>query len=284
MKPIQITDLNKQKLINEFAAFLTKERFSDSKLNYQANLSSMLPDNIVKPTVYFTPKAYAKMINMVLENTGEVGWHGTVEKDGAVYTITDIVVYPQIVSSATVTTDDTEYASWLMNLPDEIFEKLRFQGHSHVNFGVTPSGVDMNFYDSILQTLTKDDYYIFVIINKTQQLNIMIYDYTQNVIFEKGDINVDILFEDGEHYINFRENYKKLLSTRTYLTTSYEKKKEEKEKEIPSSAVDDTEEVYWWQKPEHKRLYQNQRQIDLTGKVPNPINSSKKGGKKHGSK
>ena len=123
----------------------------------------------------------------------EIAWQGTVKRTGNIFTITDVFLYPQTVSGATVNTDQVEYQNWLNNIEeDETINTMRFQGHSHVNMSTQPSGVDLNLYNDILQTQQKNDYYIFVIMNKSLSFNWFLYDLAQNTIFENNDIIVEL--------------------------------------------------------------------------------------------
>lgn len=193
MKPIKISENLKKSLLADFEKYLTVERMSDSTISYTTTVANMLNEKeIPKPTVQFTPEAWLKMKSLVMDTSSEIGWHGTVVKQNNLYLITDILLYPQKVTAATVSGDDELYVKWLMQLPDKTFNKLRFQGHSHVYMGTSPSGVDSQFYDSILKTLEEGDYYIFCIMNKKDELNVWIYDFAQNIIFEKADITVEI--------------------------------------------------------------------------------------------
>ena len=100
------------------------------------------------PTIYITPNAYTKMRALVNKTETEIGWYGTVCKMPGlnnVYIIEDILVYPQTVTGATCTQDDDKMFEFEMSLTTEQVNSKRFHGHSHVNMGVTPSGVDENF-------------------------------------------------------------------------------------------------------------------------------------------
>jgi len=129
-----------------------------------------------KPMILYTPLAEMKIHALVKESTIEISWHGLVEKiNDMTYLITDILMYPQTCTAATVTTDDEKYTNWLHSQPDEIFNKIRYQGHSHVRMGVMPSGVDLNYYRDMIKNLKKDDFYLFEIRNKTNEMNIRLY-------------------------------------------------------------------------------------------------------------
>lgn len=80
------------------------------------------------PTISFTPLAFAKMMMLVEVNDKEVGWHGTVERRNNNFVITDIFVYPQVVTPTTVEPSQEEYNEWQTELPDDIHNSLRFMG------------------------------------------------------------------------------------------------------------------------------------------------------------
>lgn len=188
--------------MEKFKAHLQSMRSMNSKISFNENIDALLFDNIKKPEVHFTATAYLKMKSLVAHSAKEIAWHGIVKKtETGNYLITDILVYPQTVTGVTVTTDQVEYQNWLFEHPDEVFNNIRMQGHSHVNMGVTPSGVDDALYESILEQLPENDYYIFMIANKSGDLNVMIHDLAQNVIFEKDDVAVKIYMANG-HTIN----------------------------------------------------------------------------------
>lgn len=199
MQYIKITPEQQQTILEKFKNFLSNGRFSDNKIKFDEPLDKVLDTKVIKPIIQFTAVAWLKMRQLVTEADGEIGWHGVVDHqpNSAVYTIKDILVYPQTVTGATVTTDELEYGTWLQKFPDPIFNKIRFQGHSHVNMGTSPSGVDQHFYDSILQTLQEGDYYIFLIANKRSDMTIFVYDYAQNIIFNEKDCTLQVVDKHG---------------------------------------------------------------------------------------
>lgn len=141
----------------------------------------------------FKPEAFAKMQLLIMKCSGEVGWHGLVERNENTFTVTDILVYPQQVTGATITTDQPEYEKWNMEVPLEQFTKMRFHGHSHVNMGTTPSGVDAKSKETILSCIREGQFYIFMIWNKSLDYSVEIYDATGDyLIYEKCDVDVEI--------------------------------------------------------------------------------------------
>ena len=159
-RPIVLTEEIKQQARDDFAAMLDGIKMSDGKLNYSMTYKY---DNS-SAVVWLAPEAYKKIVALVTEFTDEVGWHGSVSRTGDnEFVIEDIFVYPQEVTGSTVNTDQFKYTEWLYGLDDETFNKIRMQGHSHVNMGVSPSGVDDKHRQQILNQLEPDMFYIFMI-------------------------------------------------------------------------------------------------------------------------
>lgn len=193
-RKIKLTEEDINELVNNFKASLTGMRFDSDKITYTAD-TKLKEQKKIK--VFFTPEAYCKMTTLIKGCEKEIAWHGTVEQteDGN-YIITDILMYPQEITGATVTSNDEKYPMWLMQQPDEVFNKIRFQGHSHVNFGATPSATDLTLYNNMLQTLSNEDFYIFMIMNKKAETWIQIYNLAENVIYENNDIEVAVLLNN----------------------------------------------------------------------------------------
>ena len=184
-----------EKLRKNFREAVSGQNIQNGKLNLSCGSFTKtfeVPDR--KARVHFTEAAWLKMRALIDEFSSEVAWHGTAYRDADEtkddYYITDIFVYPQEVSGATVNTDQAGYETWLYSLNDEQFNNLRMQGHSHVNMGVTPSSVDENHQERILNQLEGDMFYIFMIWNKSLANNIRIYDLKKNILFESKDVEV----------------------------------------------------------------------------------------------
>lgn len=194
-RKIQLTEEDIESMVIEFKQNLLGVRFDSDKVTYTAN--TQLKET-QKAKLYFTPEAYCKMTTLIKNCEKEIAWHGIVDRneEGA-YIISDIMMYPQEITGATVTSNDEKYPMWLMQQPDEIFNRIRFQGHSHVNFGATPSGVDTTLYNNMLQTLSDDDFYIFFIMNKRSEYWVQIYNLAENIVYDKNDVDMAILFADG---------------------------------------------------------------------------------------
>lgn len=194
-RKIKLTEEDIDQMMIEFKQNLLGVRFDSDKVTYTANTQLK---EVEKAKLYFTPEAYCKMTTLIKCCEKEIAWHGIVDRneEGA-YIISDIMMYPQEITGATVTSNDEKYPMWLMKHTDEVFNKIRFQGHSHVNFGATPSGVDTTLYANMLQTLEDNDFYIFFIMNKRSEYWVQIYNLAENIVYDKNDVDMAILFADG---------------------------------------------------------------------------------------
>lgn len=230
MKQIKLDNETKTALISKFTEFLNNNKFTEDKLTFTNDIS-LTTENTVRPTIYISGTACLKMMLYIRDTDTEIAWHGTVEKDEerCAYIIKDVFLYPQKLSSATVETDQEKYNAWLENIPDEQFNNMRFQGHSHVNFPANPSGVDLKYYEDILQTLPPDDYYIFMIMNKSGDSTFLIYDLAKNLIYENRDIDVQVYTEDTVDLIkdisdSKKENCEKPTITNYGMYQSFQNK------------------------------------------------------------
>ncbi len=209
MRPIKMTADLALEITRGYLEELRKnELIYDDNIRYNKSLN-VVNENAIK--VYFTSKAYTKMMALIDCFSSEVAWHGTVERiDETTFKITNIFVYPQTVTGATVNTDQAEYTKWLYSLSDEVFDKLRFQGHSHVHMATLPSGTDMNDMYELIENLDNDDYYIFMIWNKRLEFDIRVVDMAKNIIYSGSDVQV--LIEDFD-YNDFVQEAKSQIKT-----------------------------------------------------------------------
>ena len=212
-RPIKLTEALREQAVKEFAEALGGVKMLEGKLNY--NKSFVFKDE-QKARIFFTPMAYLKMVTLINSFDIEVAWHGVgrryeetgVEGD---FLIEDIVVYPQTVTSTTVEMDEGEYAQWIMdNIEDERFNHIIMQGHSHVNMGTSPSGVDLQHQESILAQLTDDMFYIFLIWNKKLETNTRIYDLENNIYYDDKDISYHLV-DDGDNLNQFITDAKEIV-------------------------------------------------------------------------
>lgn len=211
-KIIKMTPEIRQAIVDEFLAEVDKAKVADGKISFNKTLTA----TNAKATLTFSEIAWMKMEMLIREFDKEVAWHGVAYRgeDGE-YLITDILVYPQEVTGATVNTDQAAYEMWLMQQEDEVFNNIRMQGHSHVNMGTTPSAVDLTHQGKILEQLEDDMFYIFLIWNKRGDKNIKIYDLEKNTLYETTDVTVKIR-DDETGFAKFLSDAKAVVKTKQY--------------------------------------------------------------------
>ena len=194
-----------------------------SKFNMNVDLKDVLPILKDKAQLMFSERAYAKLVLLVTHNEKEVAAHGTAfritDKElGSAFLVDDILVYPQEATGGTVDSNDAEYGPWMSRLPDEIFNNLRFQAHSHVRMDVKPSGTDLSFYHRMMQTVP--NFYIFFILNKRMEMWCEIYDIERNIYFEDGDVDTTVLLGAGDDSVKFLDSIKQNVIPKVYPTWS----------------------------------------------------------------
>lgn len=246
-----VKDQVREKLLEKYNETLF---MNTTKIELKLDIEDMLEEyieqqNIIEPTIYITPNAYIKMRMLVDKSDKEIGWYGIVnEMPGlqATYIIEDIVVYPQRVTGVTVEQDEDRMFEFEMSLTTEQVNHKRFHGHSHVNMGTSPSGVDESFYQDLLSQVT--DYFIITITNKRNEYTTRFYDVANNILYE--DIPIQLIQDDGSLYLDWYETNKEQVKEHTYTTTHITKpvvtktKPQTKTKQKQTS-IYDYEEDYW---------------------------------------
>ena len=204
----------------EFEKALAATKFADGKLSFTKSFGTVSR----KAKIYISEIAWMKLTTLLREFSKEVAWHATayrVPGDKDEYFIKDVLVYPQTVTAATVDMDEELYAKWLMDgimAEDERFDNIRCQMHSHVNMGVFASGTDEQHQQEILSQLRDNDFYIFMIWNKSHSVYMRIFDMEKNVLFEKEDIEWCVT-DDTIGLNKFLEEAKKIVKEKTYTPT-----------------------------------------------------------------
>lgn len=220
-RPIKMTEKHMAECREAFEKMLQAGKFTDGKMNFTKTFAS----DTKKATVFFTAEAWAKMVMLIQNFSKEIAWHGVAQRCEDTtkhhYLISDIVVYPQEVTGASVEMDTEKYSMWLMeNDEDERFNHLRMQGHSHVNMATSPSNTDLNHQEEILNLLKDDDFYIFMIWNKSFVSTNKIYDLGKNTLFENADVSVEILGA-SESLEDFMSGAKEMVVDKTPAKSQY---------------------------------------------------------------
>ena len=216
-----IKSIIKEKLIEKYDSTLY---MNTNKIDIQLDIKDILEayiaeKQLTEPKIYITTEAYCKMRKLVDDTRTEIGWYGTVTKVpglDSTYVIEDILVYPQKVTGATCEQDESKMFEFEMSLTTEQVNTKRFHGHSHVNMGVTPSGVDESFYQDILTQV--NDYFIICITNKSNQYTVRFYDVQNNILYT--DLKLEILNDDGTTLEHWYEEAKKCLTEPVTITPS----------------------------------------------------------------
>lgn len=225
--------------------------------------------------VTFTSSAWAKMWMLVDNCEKEVAWHGTsVRTAPNEFLVKDIIVYPQKVSSATVTTDTEEYGEFMSNLDFECLSEIRFQAHSHVKMNVSPSSTDLSSREDIVSQhkVNPDDdfFYIFMIVNKDRKISGEVYDFQNNIIYDDDDIIWDAIDESGRSIADWMLASKKQVKTETvasktvgytspYYTSSYKSNTKSVDKKDTKSEL----------KPDTKSEKKSEKKDDKENKFGN---------------
>lgn len=190
----------------------------------------------IRPVVEFAPEAWMKMTALVSTVSSEIAWNGIVDrKDDSHYYISDILVYPQKVTGATVDPDEGERSLWLSKIPREQRCKLGFQGHSHVNMAPSPSGTDMESRAEIVQHLDENDFYIFMIMNKSYEYTMALYDMKTNALYDTKDIEV-VSYVGETNLLDWYKEEKKNKIKTTYTGSYYGSSKKENTTPITKSS------------------------------------------------
>ena len=207
MKKLRLTEAEKQGLLEDFLAkFITSgsnpNNFEYTKKDMSDYLDKNAKADIKKPTLYITADAYTTMYELVKQSSVEIQWHMMVTRnlEDQIYTIYDVLLFPQTNSGTSTTSDQNEFAAWQMALIQNIdfpIEELRGHGHSHVNMNVYSSGIDDAYQTELITKVEDGDFYIFLVLNKKMEMYALIYDFAQQMIFETKDIDIKILTKEG---------------------------------------------------------------------------------------
>lgn len=215
---IDISPMKDQLLAQLQQTFLATEHYNSDTISVSLSLKDVVEKEVndkqlAEPKIYILDSAWLKIKMLVKENSGEVAWHCLVEKHtNNRYLIYDVLVFPQEVTGATADGIDGDYEMWVATLPDEQFDFMRCHMHSHVNMGVTPSGTDENYYANLMTQVT--DYYITMIINKSDSYHLRFYDKENNIVW--SDLEFTICTRDGNTYEAWYESVKENIKTKTY--------------------------------------------------------------------
>lgn len=175
------------------------------------------------PKILISKVAYAKMWHYVDIAGEEVGWLGTVEKIPGALLIKDVFLLKQKVSSAQTTITEeglTEFGEEILQLPDgvDIYNNIRFWGHSHVNMGTSPSGQDESQMEIFKGS--EHPYFIRGILNKRGRMEFTIFFYENGIKIEDAEWAI---YEPVDASIreNIEAEFKEKVTKETYNYKAY---------------------------------------------------------------
>ena len=219
MKKINLTDDDKIQLLKETIEKFKKklddfdEDITASKFEFSANVSSEAKEKI---RIVYDSSAYLKMKALVDAYDTEVSWYGLIRKiNDKEYYVYDVKVYKQTVGGAKVDTEDEDILAFWDSLSDEEFNDLHFQAHSHVRMSTSASCVDLGNQRDIIRNMGQDGFFMFQIWNKQGDINTYLYDLTNNMFYDRKDIEIDFLCGD-ETASKFIKNTKELVKEKKY--------------------------------------------------------------------
>jgi len=174
--------------------------------------------------IWMTPLAFQKMWHFVDICSQEVGWLGSVEREGRNFIITDVFMFEQEVTGTTTSLDEAGQTKLMENFlaqenGTELYNSIRFWGHSHVNMGTTPSGQD----ETTMKEFEENGcaWFIRGIFNKRGRAQFDIFLYDEGV--RVNDVRWAILVEMPEFDIRkeLETEIQKKVTTKKYVYPSY---------------------------------------------------------------
>lgn len=144
-------------------------------------------EKIVTPEIIISKLSFDKMWHYVDLADGEISWLGTVNNIGNLYTIEDVFLLKQNVSSAHTDISEeglAEFGHSILKMENglEIYKNIKFWGHSHVYMDTRSSYVDdqqMEFFKKC-----KHPFFIRAILNKRGKIEFSIYFYDKGIKIE----------------------------------------------------------------------------------------------------
>jgi hypothetical protein len=228
----QLTENAKQEILQQILKQADEQLSTiaaNSEFNFKYKLDNLPLDKPI--TLNFESIAWLKMVSLLSKCSTEIGWHGlaSINETRDTFNIHDILVYPQLVNGAHIEGDVAAYNEWFNALDDDTFNQIRMQGHSHVNMAPFASADDEHLFETLTGLIGPEDFYIFIIANKSLNLHIRIIDKAQNKVYIKydktNDINITISNIDLDQWYNanydlYIRKYEAARNTTTSTTST----------------------------------------------------------------
>jgi len=156
---------------------------------------------ITWPKIVLNERAFEWIRAIVDLHDTEVGFFACVDKNADNFFIRN-VEYPKqfLVNGGTCEMDREGQALLMVKLINEDREadisKMKVWGHSHVNMSVGPSKQDDDQAFQFAKEHAEGDFMIRLIANKKGEMNLALFDFKNNMIFE--DVEYSISYTDSE--------------------------------------------------------------------------------------
>lgn len=242
MKKLRLTDNEWKDLLQDIALKFRNNchqnitEFEYTKSDVTAFLKKSETKNITKPIIQINADAYIKMYELVKQSSVEIQWHGLVLKNENIYTIYDILVFPQTNSATSTNSNQEEFAEWQTKLimdMDFPIDQMRMHGHSHVMMNVYSSAIDDGYQSELITKVDNGDFYIFLVLNKKMEMYPLLYDFEQQILFEGDDIEIKILDQSGQDIRKWcKDQIKENCKTGTSYPYRYQTPKPEPKTDI----------------------------------------------------
>lgn len=179
----------------------------------KTNIEFVSAKTIEYPKVKFTTYVLMKMKAYIDEHDKEISWLGVVDKNENEYIVSDVMLFEQKVSG--VTTDISEESltafgtKLIVEGKQDLFNKIRLWGHSHVNMSTFASGTDNSTFE---QFYPNCDYFIRLIANKKGEMKLDLVDMNNNLKYENvpwEEIKTQEQIEIEQLMAIFNNNYTK---------------------------------------------------------------------------
>lgn len=165
----------------------------------------------MKTQVYFSKKAYDKIMYWVDKCPMEISGLGMVQIVDNKPFITDVILLEQEVSGASTDLDPAAVNKAMYETRD-LPGDLKFWWHSHVNMGVFWSGTDKE----TISNLGQHGYFISTVFNKKKEMKTALYTKEPFELF--FDDVPNIVMEQGLANKELDEEYDKKVKTKTYVS------------------------------------------------------------------
>jgi hypothetical protein len=197
--------MGRKKKKNKKIGIVQQIRSSGKNLNPHT-FEPIVDTALMAPKIYITPLACQKMESYIKLSPVEISWLGTVSRIGGDFLIEDVFLPLQENSAASTEMSEEGLAKLgeeLLDMEDgmEIWNRLRFWGHSHVRMDAGPSRQDDRQLESFMKDMQEDDsFFIRAIGNKKGKLQFTVFLYGGLISID--DVSWEMYWERDESLVD----------------------------------------------------------------------------------